>query len=199
MSANSIADQRGLPTEALIRTLRNELEWIPLKAMRKEPSHRYQSADQFGEDIANYLAGQPLLAGPESKTYRLQKFIFRHRWQTAASIALAVSLLAGTIGTSVMAARRGGSRVCRRTVWRCATTSQHLHVRPLSPDPQSARINTGRQSARANLPDLFAEARGSIELAAQDDLWLDIASAYNRLGDIQGKPGQGNLVIWMLP
>ena len=73
VSANSIADQRGLPTEALIRTLRNELEWIPLKAMRKEPLHRYQSADQFGEDIANYLAGQPLLAGPESKTYRLRK------------------------------------------------------------------------------------------------------------------------------
>ena len=43
-----------------MRELRSELEWIPLKAMRKEPQNRYQTAIHLEEDIKRYLAGQPL-------------------------------------------------------------------------------------------------------------------------------------------
>ena len=54
--------------------LRSELEWIPLKAMRKAPADRYSSATELADDVANYLANRPLRAGPESAAYRAESF-----------------------------------------------------------------------------------------------------------------------------
>ena len=110
------------------------------------------------------------------------------------SIALALSLLAGTIGTSVMAsrARRQQSLAEERfgDVRQLANTFMfdlYPQIRNLPGSTPAVKVLV--QTSLTYLQKL----EGSIELAAQDDLWLDIASAYNRLGDIQGKPGQGNL------
>ena len=48
-------------------------------AMRKEPEYRYKSASEFADDIRNYLKGDALIAGPESKVYRFKKVIKRHK------------------------------------------------------------------------------------------------------------------------
>ncbi|MBN2270310.1 MAG: serine/threonine protein kinase [Sedimentisphaerales bacterium] len=69
------ADARSTPLKTLVKTLRKELEWIPLKAMRKESTRRYQSAAELARDIQNYLCGAPLIAGPESVVYRVRKFV----------------------------------------------------------------------------------------------------------------------------
>ncbi len=194
VSANAIADQRGLAADELIRTLRSELEWIPLKAMRKEPSHRYQSADQFAEDIANYLTGQPLLAAPESKAYRLRKFLRRYRWQVAASIALASSLVAGTIGTSLMAARARQQQVLAEERFGDVRQLANTFMFELYPKIRNLPGSTPAiQDLVQTSLTYLNKLEGSIELDDHDDLWLDIASAYNRLGAIQGKPGDGNL------
>jgi len=47
---------------------------IPLKAMRKDRCRRYRSASEMADDIRNYLTGLPLIAGPETTIYRVQKF-----------------------------------------------------------------------------------------------------------------------------
>jgi len=73
------------------RSLRGDLETIALKALEKEPGRRYQSAAMFSEDIARYLADQPILARRASGLYQLRKFALRHRLFVAfaaASIAL---------------------------------------------------------------------------------------------------------------
>ena len=44
------------------RELRGDLDNIVLKAMRKEPERRYQSAAQFSEDIRRYSEGLPIIA-----------------------------------------------------------------------------------------------------------------------------------------
>lgn len=84
--ARAIAERRSTQVATLIRHLRRELEWIPLKAMRKEPSRRYRSAAELGQDIESYLNGDLLIAGPESRLYRSRKFIRRNK---AALIAVA--------------------------------------------------------------------------------------------------------------
>ena len=110
MTVETIAANRSLPSVALRRQLRGELEWIPLKAMRKLPTDRYQSAAEFSADIARYLRDEPLVAGPESTSYRVRKLLYKHRWPVAAAVAIALSLLAGTAGTSVMAWRASVAR-----------------------------------------------------------------------------------------
>lgn len=97
-----IAERRRTDPKTLARSLHRELEWIPLKAMRKESSRRYQSPSELADDIENYLEGRPLSAGPESAIYRMGKFIQRHRGSVAAAALVTVSLLVGLIATSRM-------------------------------------------------------------------------------------------------
>ncbi|MCX5641525.1 MAG: serine/threonine protein kinase [Planctomycetota bacterium] len=74
-----IESARKLRASDLVRRLRGELEWIPQKAMRKEPQHRYQSAMALAEDVRNYLQGKPIAAAPESSAYRMRKYVRRNR------------------------------------------------------------------------------------------------------------------------
>jgi eukaryotic-like serine/threonine-protein kinase len=96
--AGAIAEKRRTQIHALARHLRKELEWIPLKAMRKERAERYGSASELAHDIENYLEGAPLLAGPPSAGYRLRKFLRRHR---ALVCSIVVVLIVSVIGTAV--------------------------------------------------------------------------------------------------
>lgn len=92
-----VARNRRTRPEELRRQLRGELEWIPLKAMRKERQRRYATATQFAQDIENYLQHRPLIAGPESKLYRFRKFARRNRNVLAATTAVALILILGTV------------------------------------------------------------------------------------------------------
>ncbi|MGA1044230.1 MAG: serine/threonine protein kinase, partial [Phycisphaerales bacterium] len=94
-TASRIERTHGVRLRELARTLRSELEWIPLKAMRKEPRHRYQTAMSLAEDVRNYLDGKPLMAGPESTGYRVRKYVRRHKALVTSAAAVAMALVAG--------------------------------------------------------------------------------------------------------
>jgi WD40 repeat protein/serine/threonine protein kinase len=90
-----IAQSRQLAFETLVAELRRELEWIPLKAMQREPRHRYPTASALADDIRNYLDGRALDAAPDSAGYRLRKYVGRNRALVAASAAVLTALVAG--------------------------------------------------------------------------------------------------------
>ena len=52
--AEEIAILRRTDVMTLARRLHKELEWIPLKAMRKDRTRRYTSASELANDIQNY-------------------------------------------------------------------------------------------------------------------------------------------------
>ena len=64
---------------ATFRSLTGDVDLIVMKALRKEPDRRYGAAFQLGDDIRRHLNGFPVEAAPESLTYKLGKFIRRHR------------------------------------------------------------------------------------------------------------------------
>lgn len=102
-SGAKIAEARRVKLESLASELSGELEWIPLKAMRKERDRRYVSPLQIAQDIDNYLDRRPLLAGPESRGYRLRKFLRRNKGPVGAAAAIATAILAGTVISTVLA------------------------------------------------------------------------------------------------
>lgn len=95
--AEKIAAQRSTNITALANRLHRELEWIPMKAMRKDRTRRYTSASEFAHDIRNYLNGIPLIAGPELASYRLQKFLHRYRLPVAVTAGIAAALVIGFV------------------------------------------------------------------------------------------------------
>ncbi|MGB2863722.1 MAG: serine/threonine-protein kinase, partial [Sedimentisphaerales bacterium] len=101
--ARNVAEKRRTEVGTLARRLHKELEWIPLKAMRKERSERYRSASELADDVENYLKGAPLIAGPPTSIYRLKKFVRRHQSLVAGLIAVLAVLTAGIIVSSVFA------------------------------------------------------------------------------------------------
>ncbi len=93
-----IADQRRAERGTLAALLRKELEWIPLKALRKDRTERYGSPADLARDIRNYLEGRALEAGPESTAYRLRKLARRNRGAFVAAGAVAAALVVGVVG-----------------------------------------------------------------------------------------------------
>jgi len=94
--AAKIAERRGTEIHTLAKNLKKELEWIPLKAMRKERAERYRGASELADDVENYLNGAPLIAAPPGTIYRLRKLVRRHRQALAAAgtlVALVLVLL----------------------------------------------------------------------------------------------------------
>ncbi len=101
--ANKVAERRDTKAAALTRRLHKELEWIPLMAMRKEPDRRYNTISVLADDIRNYLNGDSLIAGPDSKTYRFKKFIKRHQAIVTGLAAVLMVLLVGIIISTIFA------------------------------------------------------------------------------------------------
>jgi serine/threonine protein kinase/tetratricopeptide (TPR) repeat protein len=98
-SGTTIAKARQEDRSRIANELRRELEWIPMKAIRKDRSRRYASAESLGADVRRYLDGRPLEAAPESRGYLLRKFVRRHRAQVAAIAAVGAALVGGLATT----------------------------------------------------------------------------------------------------
>jgi serine/threonine protein kinase/tetratricopeptide (TPR) repeat protein len=95
----SLAASRQLEPAKLTRLVRGELDWIVMKALEKDRSRRYETANGFAMDVQRYLAGDPVLAAPPSASYRLRKFARRNRTPVLAASLVFLALLLGTVGT----------------------------------------------------------------------------------------------------
>jgi tetratricopeptide (TPR) repeat protein/tRNA A-37 threonylcarbamoyl transferase component Bud32 len=90
------AARRGART-TVARAVAGELDWITLCALQKPRELRYRSALALAEDLERWLRGEPVQAAPPGRTYRLRKFVRRHRIPVAAAAAVLLSLIAGLI------------------------------------------------------------------------------------------------------
>jgi serine/threonine protein kinase/tetratricopeptide (TPR) repeat protein len=100
-TAKDLAVQRGTQPHALVRAFAGDLDAITAKALRKEPQHRYVSAEQMAEDLRRYLAGGHVLAPHGSASLPWAEFLrLRRRWFTA-GLVLALLLLTA-IGALVL-------------------------------------------------------------------------------------------------
>ena len=92
--AGTAAARRAEPGK-LSALVRGELDWIVLKALEKERARRYETASALAEDVKRHLAGEPVVAAPVSRAYRVRKFVRRNRGAVGAISAVMVALAAG--------------------------------------------------------------------------------------------------------
>jgi len=98
-----VAHRRRTSPERLRRELRGDLDNIVLKALRKEPARRYASAEQFAEDLRRQAEGLPVIARPDTFTYRFHKFVRRNPLAVGMAAAIVLSLTGGIVSTAWMA------------------------------------------------------------------------------------------------
>jgi WD40 repeat protein/serine/threonine protein kinase len=99
-SLPSISALRHTEPAQLTKLVRGELDWIVMKALEKDRSRRYETANGFALDIQRYLADEPVVAGPPSAAYRLRKFLRRNRGPAVAVALVLLALLGGIVGTT---------------------------------------------------------------------------------------------------
>jgi eukaryotic-like serine/threonine-protein kinase len=97
---NNVSRHRQTAPLNLIRSVRGDLDWIVMKALEKERTRRYATANEYVLDIRRYLNGEAISARPPSFPYKLQKLVSRNKLLFAALSTVGVSCLAGLIVTT---------------------------------------------------------------------------------------------------
>ncbi len=176
----------------LRRQLTGDLDNIILKALRKEPERRYASVEQLAEDIRRHLQGLPVTATPDSVPYRIKKFLQRHRMGVVATALVFVALAGGVLATArearIAEANRRRAEARFNDVRKLANSflfefDDAIRNLPGSTPARSLVV----KRALEYLDGLAAEARGDRSLQ------MEIAAAYERVGEVQGDPMFPNL------
>ncbi len=154
--------------------LRGDLDAILNKALKKNPAERYQTIDAFAADIRRELAGEPVLARPDSRGYRARKFVGRHRIEVGAAALILAAVLGGA-GAALWQARAARIE---------ATRADEIKTFVLS-ILADADIDSGASAATTAL-DLLRTARARVdsELSGQPAVRTELLNtiAYGLVG-----------------
>ena len=174
------------------RALKGDLDNIVLKALRKEPERRYASAEQLAEDIRRHLAGLPVGATPDSVPYRANKFVRRHKVGVLASTLIAIAVLGGVAGT-IREARIAAAN--QRRAERRFNDVRKLANSFLFEFDAAIKDLPGSTPARSLVVKRALEYLDGLAAEAHGDhsLQMEIASAYKKVGEVQGDPVFPNL------
>ncbi len=191
---------------SLTLRLDGDLDNIVLMAMQKERERRYQSVDQFAEDIRRYLEARPVLARRDSLWYRSLKFARRRRYALAAATAIVASLVGGIViafseARQAMAARhaaelnRDAAIVERRHAEERLAQIVNLSNRSVSDVYGLLERLPGAMPARKELLSAMLDFLEKLSKESGNDnrLKLTLAKAYLRLGNLQGDPDSPNI------
>jgi len=170
---------------AVARRLQGDLDNILLRAMQKEPSRRYVSAEHFADDLRRWLEHRPVVARPDSPGYRASKFIRRNRVVVALSTLAAAAVVAGA-AISVREARIANERF--QDVRKLATTFVFDVEEAASDLPGSLPVR--QLITRTGVEYLNNLARGS---GGDWALKEELGAAYLRIGRVQGGTDLSNL------
>ncbi len=92
---DAVAAKRRTEPRRLGPIIRGELDWIAMKAIEKDRTRRYETANGLAMDIRRYLDGEEVVAAPPSAAYRVGKFIQRNKGAVFSAAAVVVALLIG--------------------------------------------------------------------------------------------------------
>jgi len=169
-----ISVTRGASPKRLRRSLRNDLDAILLKALRKEPTQRYTSIEWFIDDIRRHQAGCPISAYRGVWAYRAAKFLRRH----ATVLAVAgIAVLAVTTLTTWYTVQLANER--NRAQLEAASATQVAEFLASVFRGSQSRIANGSTTARELLE--RGAARIESELASQPAIK---ARLLNVIGDV---------------
>jgi serine/threonine protein kinase len=205
---HQIAFEEPVQPRRLNEAVPAELETIVLKAMEKNPAERYDTAQEYADDLERFLKDEPIRAKRPSFIHRSRKWARRHKTLVRAGW---IFLLAAVVGLSlstwliwrekdrVEAAHESEAEQKRRAEEKRELAEVNVRVaiqvldriylrvveEGLPRDPQ--REEEHHELLRNALP--FYEQLAAVN-STDATARLEAGRAYLRVGDIQAKLGQ---------
>lgn len=183
----------GLPSAATLRQqLSDDLDRIIAKALQPEPAARYSSVERLDEDLSRWLEGRPIAARPSTRSYRVRRFVVRHR--------RALGLSALLLGVALVGAGSSAWQSRRADVERARSAANLGEVRRLVQSliegvGGSVGDLPGGTAARASAVRAALGSLDRVAREAMDDpaVRMELLRAYVRAGDVLGNPTNANL------
>ena len=201
-SLNSIAAHRRTEPARLARLVRGELDWIVMRALEKDRTRRYETANGFARDVQRYLADETVEACPPSTAYRLRKFARKNRAALLTLFGFAALLLLGT-GLCVWQAVRATRAETRANLDRVAATENYelarnavdSYLNAITEDPDLNQADFYKLRAKlleTALPFYQSLIRSAAGTRRQK---IEHAQAYHRLGLVYFQTGSGESAL----
>lgn len=178
--------------DRVVPGLRGDIATIVHKALAKDPARRYAHAGAMAADLRRFLANQPITARPASALYVASRMVRRHRGLFAGLATAFVVLAAGLVVAIVLGTQAAADRdrAQRRT------DDLRALVRTLVRDIDRELEQVPGTTAARRL--LLEAGQRNAEAMAEDagnsaDTLLEVASLFEVLANVQGKPGTSNL------
>ncbi|MEW6732569.1 MAG: serine/threonine-protein kinase [Acidobacteriota bacterium] len=186
-------------TRELKRELSGDIDNIILMALRKEPQRRYTSVEQFSQDIRRYLEGFPIIARKDTLSYRISKYVRRNRLSlTVTGLVVLLTIVGAT--TTFWQASEAAQERNRAEIARQITEARSQDIRELA-NTFLFKFNDqienlpGSTSARETLVKESVKYLDRLTQQSEQDrsLQRDMALAYRKVGDVQGRPYRPNV------
>ncbi|HMP77990.1 MAG TPA: protein kinase [Pirellulaceae bacterium] len=96
-TASSVAQLRSVEPIRLQAILRRDLDWIAMKALAKDRTQRYETANGLAADIKRFLEGDAVTARPPSWSYVTSRFVRKNRSLVTSAAMIFAALFVGTV------------------------------------------------------------------------------------------------------
>ena len=192
ITPQTVSTSRNTQPDSLSRQLTGDIDNILLKSIRKEAERRYDSVNEFVEDIKRYQDGLPVSATTDSRTYRVKKFVKRHKTGTLMAVFATLLLISATALTSWQYFKAQKAQVEAEQRFNDVRKLANSIVFELH---DSIKDLPGSTPAREKIITRALEYLDKLASANSDDptLLLELANAYEKIGDIQGGMFESNL------
>ncbi|MFO0850399.1 MAG: protein kinase [Gemmataceae bacterium] len=177
-----------VPPSRLQPGVPRELETVCLKCLEKEPARRYPTAQALADDLARYLAGEPVKAKPASAIERLWKKARRRPTEAGLLVMVVAATVAGLAGVLVQWQAAEAARSDAEA------NAQSARVAETKAVYAKAAAETERDAA-AVARATAAAALDSTRLALASDLW-DKGEAAKAESLISADPPPGVVRDW---
>jgi len=190
-----------VPPRRLDPSLPRDLETIALRALARDPSQRYPTADALADDLQRWLDGRPITARPVSLPERVWRWSRRNRALAAAAALLTVTVFAGAVAITWQ---------WRRAEHAAALTAAHLYASELklaSDALLTGDLGAARRALERCAPErrdvvwglLWPQAAGDAEHLADGPAWTVTDLAVSTQAGFIAAAAQDDLVrIWQL-
>ena len=185
LTPDAVSRTRDGNPDRLRRSLRGDLDNILLMALRKDPQRRYASVQHFSEDIRRHLARLPVTARGDGLSYRTSKFIRRNKFGVATGTVILLTLVGGIIAVNQQRKRAERRFNDVRQLAHSVVFDYHDAIADL---PGSTPVRQRLvKDALKYLDSLASEASND------QTLQRELATAYRKIGDVQGNSNMANL------
>lgn len=183
--------------DKLSRRLAGDLDNIVLMALRKEPQRRYASVDQLSDDISRHLNYLPVIARPDTRGYRLSKFVRRNRTAVIASAVVFATLVGGLAATLWQAHLARQQRDRARVEQAKAERIKSFLLDMLAYSSPEYGSPNAAKSQDAKVSEVLDQAarRAETELAGQPEVLAEVESTIGGIYGAQGRNQEAEPIL----